>query len=290
MRRRRRRLWPLRGNDAGRPILCNSFMVPTMKPFLLSIICLTAFATTAVKAAQLEPSQAVGSQPPAADVVTVAPALEKYANGPLADLWRRPGLSLRDQFIVTVAALIARNQTGAMRTYFELALDNGVTPRELSGIITHLAFYSGWPNAMAAVAVAKNVYAERKIGRDQLPAASLPLLPTDEAAEAQRAASVSKQFGATAPGVVQYTSDILFHDLWLRPDLAPRDRSLVTVSALIASGQVAQLASHLNRAMNNGVTQAEAAEVLTQLAFYAGWPNVFTALPIAKDVFEQRSR
>jgi 4-carboxymuconolactone decarboxylase len=181
--------------------------------------------------------------------VTVAPALEKYANGPLADLWRRPGLSLRDRSIVTVAALIARNQTGAMRTYFELALDNGVTPRELSGIITHLAFYSGWPNAMAAVAVAKTVYAERKIGPDQLPAASLPLLPTDEAAEAQRAASVSKQFGATAPGVVQYTSDILFHDLWLRPDLAPRDRSLVTVSALIASGQVAQLASHLNRAM-----------------------------------------
>jgi len=110
----------------------------------------------------------------------------------------------------------------------------------------------------AAVAVAKNVYAESKIGPDQLPAASLPLLPTDEAAEAQRAAAVSKQFGATAPGVVQYTSDILFRDLWLRPDPAPRDRSLVTVGALIASGQIAQLASHLNRAMNNGVTLATA--------------------------------
>ena len=93
-----------------------------------------------------------------------------------------------------------------------------------------------------------------------------------------------------APGVVQYTTDVLFRDLWLRPDLAPRDRSLVTVSALIASGQVAQLRRHLNRAMDNGLTQAQAAEALTHLAFYAGWPNVFSALPVAKDVFEKRPK
>ena len=76
----------------------------------------------------------------------------------------------------------------------------------------------------------------------------------------------------------------------LRPDLAPRDRSLVTVSALIASGQVAQIPYHLNRAMDNGLTQAQAAEALTHLAFYTGWPNVFSALPVAKDVFEKRPK
>jgi 4-carboxymuconolactone decarboxylase len=64
----------------------------------------------------------------------------------------------------------------------------------------------------------------------------------------------------------------------------------VTVSALIASGQVAQIPYHLNRAMDNGLTQAQAAEVLTQLAFYAGWPNVSSALPVAKEVFEKRLR
>jgi 4-carboxymuconolactone decarboxylase len=80
----------------------------------------------------------------------------------------------------------------------------------------------------------------------------------------------------------------LFRDLWLRPDLAPRDRSLVTVSALVATGQVAQMPYHLNRAMDNGLTQAQAAEALTQLAFYVGWPNVFSALPVAKEVFEKR--
>ena len=89
---------------------------------------------------------------------------------------------------------------------------------------------------------------------------------------------------------MQYTTDVLFRDLWLRPSLAPRDRSLVTVSALVAAGQVAQIPYHLNRAMDNGLTKAQASEVLTQLAFYAGWPNVFSALPVAKDVFAKRPR
>ncbi len=71
---------------------------------------------------------------------------------------------------------------------------------------------------------------------------------------------------ATSPGIVQYTTDVLFLDLWLCPDLAPRDRSLVTVSALFASGQVAQITYHLNRAMDNGLRQKQAGEVVTHLA------------------------
>jgi 4-carboxymuconolactone decarboxylase len=166
----------------------------------------------------------------------------------------------------------------------------GVKPRELSEIITHLAFYSGWANAMSAVAVAKDVFSARNIDADQLPPVSPAPLPIDEAAEAQRAARVAEQFGSVAPGIVQNTTDILFRDLWLRPDLAPRDRSLVTVSALIASGQVAQIPYHLNRAMDNGLKQTEAAEGITHLALYVGWPNVFSALPVVKDVFEKRSK
>lgn len=223
------------------------------------------------------------------DMHMVAPALEKYTQDRLlGEVWKRPGLSARDRSIVTLAALIARNQTIEMAFYLNLALDNGVKPREISEIITHLAFYSGWANAMSAVAVAKDVFAARGIGADQLPAASPSLLPLNEAAEADRAARVGQQFGEVAPGVVQYTTDILFRDLWLRPDLAPRDRSLVTVSALIASGQVAQIPYHLNRAMDNGLTQPQAAEAITHLAFYVGWPNAMSALPVARDVFEKR--
>lgn len=223
------------------------------------------------------------------DVRAVSPALVHYTKGPLLDgLWKRPELSPRDRSIVTVAALIARIQTIEMPFHFALALDNGVKPSELSEIITHLAFYSGWANAMSAVAVAKDIFHQRGIGIDQLPPAEDKLMPLNEDAEAQRATQVSNNFGHVSPGLVQNTTDLLFRDLWLRPALAPRDRSLVTVSALIASGQVAQITYHLNRAMDNGLTRPQASEVVTHIAFYAGWPNAFSALPVVKEVFEKR--
>jgi len=223
------------------------------------------------------------------DLRAVAPALERYTDRTLfADLWKRPGLSPRDRSIVTLAALVARNQTVELPYYLDLALEHGVKPAEISEIITHLAFYSGRANAISAVEVAKGVFARRGIGAGQLPAASPKPLPLNEAAEAQREARVAESFGAVSPGLVQFTTDVLFRDLWLRPDLAPRDRSLVTVSALIANGQVAQVTYHLARAMDNGLTQAQAGEVIAHLAFYIGWPNAFSALPVAKDVFEKR--
>ena len=225
------------------------------------------------------------------DVRTVAPALEKYRQDLLfGDLWKRPGLNLRDRSIVTLAALITRNQTAELAHYLNFALDNGVKPSEISEIVTHLAFYAGWGNAMAAVAVVKDVFAARKIAADELPSTSPKLLALNEAAEADRAKRVGDLFGAVFPGVTQYTTDVLFRDLWLRPALAPRDRSLVTVSSLVASGQVPQLTGHVNIGMNNGLTQAEIAEAITHLAFYVGWPNVFSAMPVAKDAFEKRPR
>src|SRR5215217_7997272 len=84
------------------------------------------------------------------DVRKVAPALEKYTQERvLGDVWKRPGLSRRDRSIVTLAALIGRNQTVTRSDHLKLALDHGVKPTEISEIITHLAFYSGWANAMA---------------------------------------------------------------------------------------------------------------------------------------------
>jgi 4-carboxymuconolactone decarboxylase len=205
-------------------------------------------------------------------------------------VWKRPGLASRDRSIVTLAALVARDHAVEMPQYLNLALDSGVAPAEISELITHLAFYAGRGNAVSAVAVARDVFARRGIKADQLPAASPKLLPIDEAAEAVRAKRVEEQFGTVSPGVVQYTTDVLFRDLWLRPGLAPRDRSLITVSALVASGQSAQVSYHLNRAMDNGLTREQASEVLTHLAFYVGWPNVFSALPVAKEVFETRAK
>jgi 4-carboxymuconolactone decarboxylase len=225
------------------------------------------------------------------DIRAVSPALASYTEKSInQELWNRPELSARDRSLITIAALIARIQMIGMLHYFNIALDNGVTAGELSEIITHLAFYSGWSNALSAVPILKEIFAQRGIGIDQLPEVSPELLPLSEQSEAQRAATVEQSFGAVAPGVVQYTTDLLFRDLWLRPALAPRDRSLITVSALIASGQVAQITYHLNRAMDNGMTQRQASEMLTHLAFYAGWPAVFSALPVVKEIFEKRAQ
>jgi len=246
------------------------------------------FASLSVIAASpalAEPARSRG------DVRAVAPAMEKYKRDVVLDaVWKRPGLNARDRSVVTLAALIARNQTDEMAEYVGVALDSGVKPSEISEIITHLAFYAGWGNAMAAVAVTKDVFGALKIGGDQLAAASPALLALNEAAEADRAKRVGDMFGAVFPGVTQYTTDVLFRDLWLRPALAPRDRSLVTVSALVATGQTAQLSGHINIGMNNGLKQEEIAEALTHLAFYVGWPNVFSAMPVAKDAFEKRPR
>jgi 4-carboxymuconolactone decarboxylase len=106
-------------------------------------------------------SAAADESPFRKDVQMVAPALDKYTQDRLlGDVWKRPGLSRRDRSVVTLAALIGRNQTTALSDHLKLALDHGVKPTEISEIITHLAFYSGWANAMAAVAVVKDVFAE----------------------------------------------------------------------------------------------------------------------------------
>jgi len=258
-----------------------------MRPLAATLFSFCLIAGGA--AAEQAPAEGAKHMSKSEDIRAVAPALENYAHQVvLGDLWKRPGLTPRDRSIVTLAALIARDQTVELPYYMDLALDNGVKPVEISEIITHLAFYTGWANAMDAVPAARDVFKARNIGADQLPSESAPRLPLDETAEKQRAVRVADQYGQITPSLVQYTTDVLFRDLWLRPALAPRDRSLITVSALIATGQVAQITFHLNRAMDNGLTREEAGDVLGHLAFYAGWPNAFFAAPVIKDVIEKR--
>lgn len=225
------------------------------------------------------------------DMRAVSPALAHNTETTLlGEVWKRPGLSPRDRSLVTLAVLISKQQTVELAFHLNLALDNGVKPSEISETINHLAFYTGWGNATATILITKDVFAERGITPDRLPPVSPPLLDINQASEKVRTAYVDKNVGPVSPGLVHYTSASLFHDLWLRPDLAQRERSLVTVSALIATGQVAQLGAHLNRAMDNGLTQAQASEMLTQLAFYTGWPNVFSAVPVINDVFTSRQK
>ena len=231
----------------------------------------------------------ITTAPSLEEIAGVAPALSDFTeHGVQGAVWDSSKLPDRDRSIVTLAVDIARNQVGQLKPTLEAALKHGVKAPEVSEIITHLAFYAGWGNAMAAVLPTLEVFKSNGIDLATLPPANDTLLPLDEANEAKRAETVASNFGEVAPGMVKNTTDYLFRNLWLRPALAPRDRSLVTVSALVSAGQVAQVPYHLNRAMDNGLTQAHASEVLTQLAFHAGWPNVFSAMPVFKDVFASR--
>jgi 4-carboxymuconolactone decarboxylase len=94
-------------------------------------------------------------------------------------------------------------------------------------------------------------------------------------------------FADIAPALAEYTDNVLFGDVWRRPGLSPRDRSLVTVACLVALYRINELPFHLKRALENGVTREELIEAITHLAFYAGWPTASSALTIARRVFEE---
>src|SRR3989441_11285930 len=94
-----------------------------------------------------------------------------------------------------------------------------------------------------------------------------------------------KSFGDIAPALAEYTDNVLFGDVWKRPGLSPRDRSLITVAALVALYRTNELPFHLNRALENGVTKDELIELITHLAFYSGWPTASSAVSSARKVY-----
>ena len=99
--------------------------------------------------------------------------------------------------------------------------------------------------------------------------------------------AAQKMIGDFAPKLVDLTDRVLFGDIWERKELSKRDRSLVTVAALIALNRPEQLRFHLSKAVENGVRKEELIEVITHLAFYSGWPNAKSAIMIAKEVFSK---
>lgn len=92
-----------------------------------------------------------------------------------------------------------------------------------------------------------------------------------------------RTIGDVAPKLAELTDDVLFDDVWNRPGLAARDRSLITVAVLIAGGDTGQLGFQLGRAQENGVTEDELVEAITHLAFYTGWPKAMAAIAVARE-------
>ncbi|MCB9689070.1 MAG: carboxymuconolactone decarboxylase family protein, partial [Alphaproteobacteria bacterium] len=220
-----------------------------------------------------------------ADPAEGAPVLAEYTDAIVeGELWNREELSRRDRSLVTVAALTATGRTSQLRYHLALALDNDVTPLELSELVTHVAFYAGWPAGTDAASELAQVFRDLHIS---LEVGDQTLLALDADKEAARKKSVAA-VATIAPGLAHFTDDVLFAEVWRRPGLAPRDRSLVTTATLIALGQAEQMPFHLSRALDNGLTETEASEVIAHLAFYCGWPRAFSALGPLGAVFQAR--
>ena len=224
--------------------------------------------------------QPPASRPSGAVQPRVSPGLATLTDDVLfGDVWSRPELSPRDRSLVTVSVLIATGKSAQLTAHLNRALNNGVQPIEASGVLAHLAIYSGWPNAVSALEVFDQVYAARKIDTAVLRAVGprLPALASDPA----RAKSVTEELGSVAPKFVQLTNDVVFDDLWRRSDLTVRDRSLATIAALAAMGDDDQLDFYLRRGVEGGLTRDQITEALTHMAFYAGWARATRAITAA---------
>jgi 4-carboxymuconolactone decarboxylase len=242
----------------------------------------TTGAPAQTKATSEQQSQPV-SQPPGTSRLSgalqqkIAPGLATLTDEVLfGDVWRRPELSPRDRSLVTISVLIATGKPAQLAGHLGRALDNGVKPSEASGLLAHLAIYSGWPSAVSALEVYEQVYTARKVDTSALSAMG-PRLPA-HGSDVARAKTVTEELGAVAPKFVQLTNDVVFDDLWRRSDLSARDRSLVTIAALAATGDEDQLDVYLRRGLESGLTRNQIAEALAHLGFYAGWPKATKAM------------
>lgn len=242
-----------------------------MKGMMLGLLAVLT-TTTGAQAQQAEP------RPSGPVQQRVAPGMAAYTDEVLfGQVWPGPGLSQRDRSLLVISALIASDKPAQLRGHLGRALDNGVTPVEASGVLTHLALYAGWPSAVVSLAVFDEVYTARDVDTAALaPFAARPT-PTGPAPVAD---------DAFAPGFARLTDTVIRDDLWRRTDLVPRDRLLVTISALTALGEADQIPDLIRQSSTAGLTRADVGEALTHLAFYVGWPRVTRALEVLETVPE----
>jgi 4-carboxymuconolactone decarboxylase len=146
-------------------------------------------------------------------------------------------------------------------------------------------------NSMAHIAISERLDDKSVEWMEKVSDAQYSAQSADEAARpapGTQPRPSQRVIGDFAPKLADLTDNVLYGDVWERPELSKRDRSLVTVAALIAMNRPEQLRSHLVKARENGVKQEELIETITHLAFYAGWPNAVAAIAVAKEVFEKK--
>lgn len=214
-----------------------------------------------------------------AELHLATPGLGWYTDNVLfGEIWENPALSKRDRSLVTVSTLVTRGYMAQLTGHFNRALNHGVSPTELAELITHLAFYAGWPVTMSAVGVMRQVFESRGLALDLVTQSTSEDQPLGQATVAERA-------GPSGVTVDELARQVIHEDLWRRQELGLRDRSLVTIASLIAQGELGTLAQQVQAGLNHGLTREDLRAALAHQAFYAGWPRVQAAQVVVESVF-----
>ena len=196
------------------------------------------------------------------------------------DIWLRPALAPRDRSLITIAVNQSLYATEEIRAHVRRGLDNGLTQAEIAELIAHVLVYSGFPTGVNAARVATEVFQER----------NLPAVPPSSPRNREPVVppAYPNSFPAT-PYLAALLNEWVYGEVWERPDLSKRDRSLATIAVAQAMGASSELRSHLGRGLDNGVTQAEIGELIAHVAFYSGIPSAVNAARVAAAVFEARN-
>jgi 4-carboxymuconolactone decarboxylase len=220
----------------------------------------------------------------------------------LGDIWSRPGLARRDRSLVSVAALTCLGCQVELRTHLAGALHHGVEVEELEELMLQLCGYAGYPRALEGMRTAMALFSEREDVERPLPRPAAER--KDDAQRQNDGAEVFQRIvgWAASPEVVARTMEEqlgplgrfgllhLMGEIWSRPQLGARDRSLITLVALISLGKVAELRVHVPAALRHGMTREEIDEVILQLALYLGYPAAVEARNLIREILEADER
>ena len=256
---------------------------------LLALLVVAAASLAAISGCDsAEPDTATAAQ----ETTTSTPSLtDLYAGSPYlrelrdslvyGEVWERPYLSKRDRSLITIAVLQALTRE-ELAIHIPRGLDNGLTPEEISEIILHVTFYAGWPTGVQASLTAAAAFEERGLTLGDLPRA--PALE-----DAVTTPGGLSDAYAAVPRLGALRNSLLYGDIWERPLLSKRDRSLITVAVNQSMYVTNELRLHIDRALDqNGVTPQELSEVVLHVTFYAGWPAAVNAGRLLTAAFEAR--
>lgn len=212
----------------------------------------------------------------------------------LGDIWSRPQLERRDRSFVSVVALTCLGAERELRIHIGGALNHGATEDEIEELMLHVSAYAGYPQAFDGMRVALEIFAARDGSETLRKRPGIAELDDDarRAAGLEALGSLTGLAPEAVPAAVESLGDVgrfavdyLFGQIWSRPQLPPRDRSLITLTALVTLGKIAELEIHVPGALRNGLSREEIEEAILQLTLYAGYPAAVEAIRATRRIF-----